>query len=126
MEFIMFYKTSLPIFSIALILAPINFLNAQETANKGCSALTEIGDSGKIIWSTSADVSALVADVQILDIPAPEFHSVMIICQQNKPHRSHQNQKQAKRMPLLPQHQQLLRLQAPLAEDYCLQARWPL
>ena len=82
MELVMFYKTPLTIFSIALIFAPINFLNAQETANKGCSALTEIGDSGKIIWSTSADVSALVADVQILDIPAPEFHS---LCNDNLP-----------------------------------------
>lgn len=78
----MLFKIPSAILSVTLFFAPINLLNAQETAGKGCSALTEIDDSGKIIWSTSAEVSALIADVKILDIPAPEFHS---LCNDNLP-----------------------------------------
>ena len=78
----MLCKTTVFILFIALLLAPLKFLKAQETSSKGCSALTEIDDSGKIIWSTSADVSAVVADIQMLDIPAAEFHS---LCNDNLP-----------------------------------------
>ena len=78
----MLCKTPVVIFFIAILLVPFDFLKAQETVSKRCSALTEIDDSGKIIWSTSADVSAVVADIEKLDIPAAEFHS---LCNDNLP-----------------------------------------
>ena len=72
----MLYKSSLTFLSVTSFLVPITFLNAQENSNKSCSMLTEVGDSGEVIWAINDDLSQLLAEAKELGISAADYQKL--------------------------------------------------
>jgi subtilisin family serine protease len=72
----MLYKSSVTFLSVTSFLVPITFLNAQENSNKACSMLTQVGDSGEVIWAINDDLSQLLTEAKELGISAADYQKL--------------------------------------------------
>ena len=72
----MLYKSSVTFLSVTSFLVPITFLNAQENSDKACSKLTEVSDSGEVIWAINGDLSQLLTEAKELGISAADYQKL--------------------------------------------------